>query len=160
MAGAAPPALPARLFARSKAVYASRESLRPCLGRQRLGQARDGAELSQGRAPGRAHELDRDVEKPLQALEHELGHVGGVVGHLRALFGQELEIPGDQSGQVDLQFAVDREAGEPDRRPAQPVRVAGAPRSLSEREGDGRLSILSAAESTRPAAVSGSGPPA
>ena len=87
-----------------------------------------------------AHELDRHVQEAFEPLGHEVVNVvRGVGGHLGALLDEQAVRERDEALDVDRERAREREPAEADRRPAQPVRVAGARSALAERERDGEV---------------------
>ena len=105
----------------------------------------------------RSHELDWSIEQSLQALEDEVGDVRRLLAQLGAPLLQKLDVAFDQPLDVDLEPALHREAAQADRS-TRAGRGSREPVGLSPRaNATVRLSTLSAAESTRPPSVCGSG---
>jgi hypothetical protein len=89
-------------------------------GGQEARERRHRPEVSHAGLARGADELDRNVQQPFQSLLDEVAQLG----------------VGEGRGAVDGQSALRRQAQQPDRRPAKPVRIARAGRLVAEPEGD------------------------
>ena len=125
---------------------------------ERLGQARDRAESSQPPTRARRGRTRPGTSSSPSSRSITKSHTSDGRPSPRRSGPEELEVARDERLHVDLEPALDREPAQADRRAAQAERVARAGRALCpSANATARLSTLSAAASTRPASVCGSG---